>query len=1431
MPALRRKPAISAPGDAFEREADDVADKVMRMAEPTLTGSTPATIQRKCAACEDDEEKSIQTKRTAFVSADMALDAGAAARTAACGGTPLSKELRAYFEPRFGHDFSQVRVHADGEAASAARGVQARAYALGSHIVFGAGEYAPATVSGKQLLAHELAHVVQQGATNADSASLPLQRKPSSEQAARVEADHRTTQQRVYQLLEPDTSWDYLRRGDPPPTTLTPEQRARDPHVLFNNSVAWIRSRRIALSVLTPVPEQQDPDNLTLFDPAITYPDLGGSVDSTTILAKNVDADTNDQRMQLVVKPGFTGSRLRELLRHEVQHVADAHTDAEATKKEQGEFRAEQSANNAYHGDMNTTIWNSYKTEFRGYWLESIARGSSVHGVHEDGSSAESGGSGPGGRGGVDTYGSEMGRGGELKVSGHEFLKSNPLYVPEATIQLQNEKQTRIANHIVHNYFGMEETFLTSPLFRSKIQNLVHPESVNLVNSLRIERLHKAMHAATTRTSIWLKTIPREQDVADAVNALNETDVAFLKDRNSSGPFWEDAKRQMAPAFVAWMEGYVLQGNKDAAPPVPAAPLQRKPSASATGGRLEGETDAAAQAAGHDGRPLSEQTRSFFEPLFGQDFSGVRVHVDAAAAHAARAIHARAYTVGSDIAFGSGEYAPHTTAGRKLLAHELTHVVQQDRCRSGLVSAGLSSPDHAAEREADAAAEAVVAGRAFAPHATPAAGLHRKMHNKVLLETLRPAAKACLVHLHGEEHTAAGVAQELYGRRCVNYVHLDTDQGPLTGIDQRFVEFDVDVNSVNFTCKADPNRVFSDKGRGDDATHKWITETVKEKDKTTGKEKSKKVSKKVVNCRPTNASSKTAGISDADIEKAAAAELKTFADSEWAAAISKCRGGSGTPDLAGPLAVLALHNNEGGDKPADSILTKYTGQWDKSDPRVTPDANPNFSADKGKPSDVFFVTRPADYAAIKSTFNVGIQALPVPVAGEDGSLSVALQKDRFINVEKKGRDHAALVKIGSGFKGHDSVYIKNYAMAVKALDVLGVPEGACSPATPAAAPQPAVPVPARAPQSPSPTGARSDAAFPTKGTDPAKGKAEAEAKKKTEPYPLEKVADKGAPFKDCLHFDAATIGSKKSQWAARMATLPVLDVINWIVGAWNLDSKFPKAMPGVVQDGVNEAFKQRACLLAAMKSGVKAQGGNVPAGPLIASGARSFEQQREIWDDKWNFRGVKAPMFDRISKSAATKSAGLLVEGAPWKTKDPIHKLMWGVIDPAISKDDVDRFIKAGAASLTLQEREGEILMASSAPGVSRHHAGTDFDIGQTGTGNHELEPELWKPGEEYFDLDRWLLHNAATWGFMRPFETKGGYGKGYMAEPWHWSYWPIAQALLEFARENRTDMEDMLHAHWQKPGAAPAKASGQFEFIWAAWKNFLNNVDETPRF
>jgi hypothetical protein len=117
------------------------------------------------------------------------------------------------------------------------------------------------------------------------------------------------------------------------------------------------------------------------------------------------------------------------------------------------------------------------------------------------------------------------------------------------------------------------------------------------------------------------------------------------------------------------------------------------------------------------GQPLDAETRASMEPRFGHDFSHVRVHTDAKAAESARAVNAQAYTVGRDLVFGTGEYQPQTHSGRRVLGHELAHVVQQKAADAGASGPfGVGPIDDAYEQQAAAAAEGVVADRANAAH-------------------------------------------------------------------------------------------------------------------------------------------------------------------------------------------------------------------------------------------------------------------------------------------------------------------------------------------------------------------------------------------------------------------------------------------------------------------------------------------------------------------------------------------------------------------------------------------------------------------------------------------------------------------------------------------------------------------------------------------
>jgi hypothetical protein len=167
---LQLKLEIAAVDDPLEREADEVADKVMRMPDSALSLSpAPAQVSRKCAACEEEDKQKMQRKETAGASSGVEAAPPIVGQALSEPGAPLDSATRSFFEPRFGFDFSSVRVHANSTASQSAEATRAEAYTVGDHIVFRANRYPPSSASGRQLLAHELAHVVQQsgGATPA----------------------------------------------------------------------------------------------------------------------------------------------------------------------------------------------------------------------------------------------------------------------------------------------------------------------------------------------------------------------------------------------------------------------------------------------------------------------------------------------------------------------------------------------------------------------------------------------------------------------------------------------------------------------------------------------------------------------------------------------------------------------------------------------------------------------------------------------------------------------------------------------------------------------------------------------------------------------------------------------------------------------------------------------------------------------------------------------------------------------------------------------------------------------------------------------------------------------------------------------------------------------------------------------------------------
>jgi hypothetical protein len=173
---IQTKLAVSQPGDEFEQEADNVAERVMRMPEPRLQRT--CACGGACTTCQSDKptrgSARLQTRRVGSGNLGQTEAPPSVDEVLRSSGQPLDPEVRAFMEPRFGHDFSKVRVHSNAAAEQSAKSVNALAYTVGQNIVFGAGQYAAHSDAGQSLLAHELAHTIQQ--QSADSRM--LQRAP-----------------------------------------------------------------------------------------------------------------------------------------------------------------------------------------------------------------------------------------------------------------------------------------------------------------------------------------------------------------------------------------------------------------------------------------------------------------------------------------------------------------------------------------------------------------------------------------------------------------------------------------------------------------------------------------------------------------------------------------------------------------------------------------------------------------------------------------------------------------------------------------------------------------------------------------------------------------------------------------------------------------------------------------------------------------------------------------------------------------------------------------------------------------------------------------------------------------------------------------------------------------------------------------------------
>ncbi len=169
---LQPKLTVSEPGDMYEQEADQIAKRVIQPFIPTpkvtsVKAIDPTQVKRKPNTCKTEEQPGLQStdnliQRASDSSLQITDNLESRLNGSKGGGSSLSNEVLAFMEPRFGTDFSQVKVHTDNESSRMNQELQAQAFTHKQDVYFGAAKYNPDSQEGKELLAHELTHVVQQ---------------------------------------------------------------------------------------------------------------------------------------------------------------------------------------------------------------------------------------------------------------------------------------------------------------------------------------------------------------------------------------------------------------------------------------------------------------------------------------------------------------------------------------------------------------------------------------------------------------------------------------------------------------------------------------------------------------------------------------------------------------------------------------------------------------------------------------------------------------------------------------------------------------------------------------------------------------------------------------------------------------------------------------------------------------------------------------------------------------------------------------------------------------------------------------------------------------------------------------------------------------------------------------------------------------------
>jgi Domain of unknown function (DUF4157) len=610
-----------------------------------------AVLQRKCACskssgatdkCEDCANKDGLLQRRGFGGAEPPAVPPIVPEVLSSPGQPLDADARMFFEQRFGHDFSRVRIHTDARAEESAQRVNALAYTVGHNLVFAPGRYAPVTTEGRRLLAHELTHVVQQSAMPLGSHSeiarpgghlLSQAGDPSEQQAERVAKTIMYGSRMVEAVVPPESPLSRDSGSSAPTTSIAAMDDWGPPTLKQCNTVLYWKIRWSTT--------QRD-----------------GFIVQEIKRAKHMFpcSKGKKRRGKEVTLKGDPPSHYWEAWRVEADGTIspkDTDTWVLATLPDtEGEWNISGKVFWTHALDPKAGLavptWNpdQLTTVKQPQGLGSALLSREEHGTWN---CCEQ---------------EEKGKKEQTEKKEQKEKKATPQKSREPSTTRPPVKGGAMLQRRSLSHSKTDDELLHSQQF---------PDSPEVSESLSFGGLSATVVASKGPA---MSAAPSVQDTGFTVNAPNDL---YEQEADRVSQEVMNLPEGEVDALVAPKLG--IQRRASAAKPSTRlrdeSLTEEQATPAGTTPRVTPQVDARIRRAAGGGEPLPVSEREFFEPRFGHDFSKVRVHSDAQAASLAEAVDASAFTLGHNIFFNSRRYQPSSPSGRHLLAHELTHVVQQ----------------------------------------------------------------------------------------------------------------------------------------------------------------------------------------------------------------------------------------------------------------------------------------------------------------------------------------------------------------------------------------------------------------------------------------------------------------------------------------------------------------------------------------------------------------------------------------------------------------------------------------------------------------------------------------------------------------------------------------------------------------------------------